>query len=339
MFFETRRSREDSRRGAFLLALALLLLLPAGALRATGLREELPERPEPSLREPPAGPLPARVVRVALVPPGPDESSLEAGVRQALDDQNTTLSGGERMVLFQKDAPPRDALDIQINLVERAVAGGAHVILLNPLDPRGLVAAVERARAAGVLVVTLMNPLERGASFHVGTDASAASGSVVEHLLRYRGTGPVALFSGPEGAPPSRDRARQVLGYLEEHHPEVRILEPLPSGPVSLEAVAVATRSLVAATPDLAGIIATDSISLEGAARGVREAGAAGRVVVAGFDKTPGTKALLEEGVIRGILVEDPFAIGYVALVRAAAALRGSDVPEEIFLPYRMAGP
>ncbi|SIP90619.1 ABC-type sugar transport system, substrate-binding protein, contains N-terminal xre family HTH domain [Alkalispirochaeta americana] len=333
MVFGKGRSRD------IFFCMVLLMVLSPGMLWGTGLREEPPERPGPPLQEPLRA-LPSSVVRVALVPGGGDEASLEKGVRQALEDQNRTLAGRERLVLFQKDSPPPGALDLQINLVERAVAGGAHVILLDALDSRGLVAAAERARAAGVLVVTLMHPLEEGgADFHVGTDTAAASGSVVEHLFLYGGAGPVALLPGEERPRSFPGRARQVLRYLDENYPEVRILKASPPGPISREAAAVAARGLVAAVPDLAAIVATDGASLEGAARGVLEAGGAGRVAVIGFDKTPETVAFLEEGVIRGILVEDPLAIGYVAMVRAVAALRGEDVPKEIFVPYRLVGP
>ena len=62
-------------------------------------------------------------------------------------------------------------VEAQIEAIEELVAAGAAGILITPSDPAALAGAVERARAAGVLVIALDTPFER-----VGTvDATFAT--------------------------------------------------------------------------------------------------------------------------------------------------------------------
>ena len=328
---------------AFLVT-ALLLILTCAAF-ATGLREEPAIVPGVSVprRAPPIH-LPEPVVRIAVLAGDTSGAQIRDGVRTAISEINARTVDGGLVVLMREELAGDPAVDLQIGLLEQAMVRGANAILLDPVDREGLTPYVRNARDAGVAVVTMRNEVgadgERLADFHVATNVDAATATVVDELVRYIGTGrTVALVSGDTRRDENRTRRNGLLRQLRARHPAIRILDPIPEGVVSEEAALSVVTGLLAGGADLAAIIATDARSTVGVAQGVSITGRGGEVVVVGFDPTQVAMDLLRRGALNGILVEDPYTIGYLSVFRALDALRGIDSQYVVEVPYRFIGP
>ena len=321
----------------------ILLCVPAAHLPATGLRETASplELTLPVSVPPPPIQLPRPVVRLALLAGDSPEDPLRRGAEAAVRELNSRVAAGSQVVLLREGALPDRAignLDLQINQIENALARDVAGILIDPVDREGVLPYLERAAAAGTVLVTINTPVDsRHVSVHVATNTEAAVATVVEQLVALLGVPPVvAILSGPGDQPQNRMRREHLLARFSRVHPNVRILEPLPGGAPTETVALDAVMGALAANREIRAIIATDRISTAGTTRAVERAGRAGDLVVIGFDGTP---ELLHAGSLRGYLEESPYTAGYVAVLRAVDAIRGEAVPPVIDIPYRFVRP
>lgn len=81
---------------------------------------------------------------------------------------------------------------------------------------------------------------------------------------------------------------------------------------------------------DLKGIFATNIFSAEGAATGIEQAGAKGKVQVVGFDAGPPQVAALKDGTVQAIIAQQPYDIGVQGVEQALAAIQGKETTKKI---------
>jgi ribose transport system substrate-binding protein len=96
------------------------------------------------------------------------------------------------------------------------------------------------------------------------------------------------------------------------------------------EVAASKTTALLAAHPDLVGIFGTNLFSAEGAATGLRSAGASKKVKIVGFDAGPKQVEDLEQGIVQALIAQKPADIGKAGVEQAIAALKGEPVQKKI---------
>lgn len=331
-----------------------LFLIPLLSVTATGMRESpatgvlsMPvELPPPPIE------LPAPVVRIALLAGTHDDDPIRTGAERAAREISARAVPGSRVVVprggTQYDRSPAQ-VDLQISMVEDAVARGAMAIIVDPVHPEALVPYLANARDAGVLVVTVNNRLATGvrggpAAFHVATDPVASAATVVDAIGALIGTPSVAGIVASRAADTrSADRRGALMERFEQQHPHVRVvapLSPVSGGASGLEAVVM---GILAAHREVPVIIATDGGAMAGAVRAVSRAGRSGVTAVVGFDPHPemieSSQSHIAAGSLQGYLEESPFTAGYLAVLRTVDALRGNAVPESVAVPYRFIGP
>ena len=78
------------------------------------------------------------------------------------------------------------------------------------------------------------------------------------------------------------------------------------------------------------GIFGTNLFSAEGAATGLRSAGASEKVKIVGFDAGPKQVEDLEQGVVQALIAQKPADIGKAGVEQAIAALKGEPVQKKI---------
>jgi len=87
--------------------------------------------------------------------------------------------------------------------------------------------------------------------------------------------------------------------------------------------------STLQAHPDLIGIFGTNLFAAEGAATGLRQAGATG-VTVVGFDAGPAQVEALQSGTVQALVAQQPADIGRQGLEQVVASLNGEEPQAEI---------
>ena len=90
------------------------------------------------------------------------------------------------------------------------------------------------------------------------------------------------------------------------------------------------SENMLTAHPDLDGMFASAEPGTVGAAKALRNRELVEQVKLVGFDWTYTLERDFREGVVRALVVQDPFQIGRRAVQTVLAALRGETPPKRI---------
>jgi len=237
---------------------------------------------------------------VFILPEGdnPFMRGLEAEVRRA-----GLHSAIERTLLSIVTVPAFNAVALA-NAIDAAVAGGVSGIAAVAVDAPEVFASIDRAREAGVPVVTLVSDLAGSARDHfIGVDNIAAgrtAGSLMGRFLGKR-PGPVAVLAGSMRV---RDHGERLEGFLTAMSamPDARAILPVLEGQDDPDLSFKLIADCLAAVPDLAGIY-----NLGAGNRGLLKALAARGtdLCVIVHELTGETRGALESGVIDAVLNQD----------------------------------
>jgi ribose transport system substrate-binding protein len=78
------------------------------------------------------------------------------------------------------------------------------------------------------------------------------------------------------------------------------------------------------------GVFAPNESTASGMLLALREQGLAGKVKYVGFDANEQLVSALRQGDIQGLVVQDPFKMGYLGVMTAVKVLRHQPVPASI---------
>jgi ribose transport system substrate-binding protein len=87
---------------------------------------------------------------------------------------------------------------------------------------------------------------------------------------------------------------------------------------------------LITANPNLHGVFASNLIMAQGAGQAIAENKAADKIKLIGFDSDDKLVKLLSDGTIAGLVIQDPFRMGYEGIKTALAASKGEKVPATV---------
>ncbi len=197
--------------------------------------------------------------------------------------------------------PPFDALALA-KAIDAAVADGVSGIAAVAVEDEAVVAAIDRAKAAGIAFVTLVSDIAQSARDHfAGVDNMAAgrtAGSLMARFIDGR-PGPVAVLAGSMRV---RDHRERLEGFAARLGADRSIL-PVLEGQDDPQRAHAAVRDVLARTPDLAGLYSLGAGNA-GLVRALAEAGRE-RLVVIAHELTPETRAGLSSGLIDAVLNQD----------------------------------
>ncbi|WP_287884694.1 MULTISPECIES: substrate-binding domain-containing protein [Paracoccus] len=219
-------------------------------------------------------------------------------------------------------------LNKQLADVEDFIVKGVDVIVISPVDSQGVMAAIAKADAAGIKVITVDVPAANAkVTSHIGTDNYAGgvkAGELMAEVLG--GKGKVAIIDYPT----VQSVVARVEGFRKalEAHPEIEIVAQ-QTGITRAEALAVA-QNMLQANPDIAGIFGFGDDAALAAAVAVKSAGLEGQVKVIGFDGMEEARNAVDANpVMVGVIQQFPDQMGKTAVDTAAAVIEGQDVPAE----------
>lgn len=240
--------------------------------------------------------------------------------------QGSLAAAGELAIPLSFDGPATEEMvDVQIDFLQNAVTRKADAILLAALDSAALVGPVEKAQAAGIAVATFDAGVETEVLFHVGTDNRTGGALAAQHLGELiGGSGEVGVILHDQESETGIERWVGFSEGMRELYPGVEIIPPVVGGG-NPERSAGLLRQLLQEHPGLDGVFAANEGSTIGAAMVVGERGGEPKLV--GFDASREELELLREGVIDGLVAQDPFNMGYLGVRMLYRHLRGEAVP------------
>ncbi|MQY48640.1 substrate-binding domain-containing protein [Rhizobiales bacterium RZME27] len=219
-------------------------------------------------------------------------------------------------------------LNKQLADIEDFIVKGVDVIIMSPVDSKGALAAVARAEAAGIKVITVDVPVEGAkVASYIGTDNYAGGVKAGELMAeQLGGKGEVAIIDYPL----VQSVVNRVNGFKEAiaKHPDIKIVS-IQTGITRAEALAVA-QNMLQANPDIGGIFGFGDDAALAAAVAVKSSGLTGKVKVIGFDGMPeAIKAVDADPDFVGVIQQFPDQMGKLAVETAIKLKAGEEVPAE----------
>lgn len=218
----------------------------------------------------------------------------------------------------------------QTPIVNAVAAKKPDGVLIAPTDSKALFAPIKQLSDGGSKVVLVDTTLDQPdlAVSAISSDNTAGGTQAAKALEKLIGSGggKVAIVNVKPGISTTDQRAKGFeagakgtsLEYVGQQYDD--------DDPAKAASI---TKALLAKNPDLKGIFATNVLTAEGVASGLREAGAKGVKVVT-FDAGPKNVADLKEGLIQGLIAQDPADIGKQGVDQAVAALNGDPTKKNI---------
>jgi ribose transport system substrate-binding protein len=259
--------------------------------------------------------------QIIYIPKMTDDSTtfwatVKEGVLSAAADQDVAVE--------VRGAPEETQVDEQIALVERAIHDRPAGLLLAADDFLRLIPAVRQAVAAGIPVVTVDSSVATDdPAAKIGTDNRQLGRTAGAALLRLVPKGSVvAVVSYIKASSTARDREE---GLTEALTGSVALLPTLYSESDEQTAYRLAGR-LLAAHHELKGLVALNEPSTVGVCRALAESGRQNDVSLVGVDASFEVLKSLESGVLKAVLVQQPFNMGYLGIETVAKLIRGKTI-------------
>ncbi|MFJ1707683.1 ABC transporter substrate-binding protein [Kitasatospora sp. NPDC088346] len=222
-------------------------------------------------------------------------------------------------------------VNVQRPLIDSAAASRPDGLLVSPVDQDALTPSLKRLQTAGTkigLVDTAVGDSAVGIT-RISSDNETGGVLAALALAKQMGDkGSVLLISVKAGVTTTDAR---IKGFVEEmaRHPGITVLPTLYDDNQPATAAAQ-VQSALAAHPDLRGVFAGNTITAQGIATGLTQAGKQRTVKVVGFDAGPDQVTALNAGTVQVLVAQDPAGIGTQAVDQLAAAFEGRSVSPEI---------
>lgn len=219
---------------------------------------------------------------------------------------------------------------LQVRAIEDLIAKGVDVIGVVPNDEAALEPVLEKARAAGIKVVAHEGP----GLVNVDWDFELASvkgfGETHAELLAQKmgGTGEYAVFVGSLTVPLHNAWADAAIAYLSENYPEMQLVGERYGVAESVDDSRTTTLDLMAAHPNMTGILGFGSQGPIGAGRAIEERRMAGKIHVLGPISPGQGLKLVKDGVIAGGFMWNPAEAGRVFVTMGKLLVDGVEITD-----------
>lgn len=217
----------------------------------------------------------------------------------------------------------------QNNDVQDLVTRGIDVLVINPVDPKGVAPSLAAAKAAGIKIVTVDRPVESGADAHVGRDNVEMGRLVGEELVKSLGEGgKVIEIQGDAGGAVARDRSEGFHKAVEAAG-NFEIVEGPYANYIRSEAV-TAMQDLLQSNSDVKAVYAHNDDMALGAMQVLNESGR-DDVLVFGVDGLmEAVKAIADGDQYVATAFNDPQALGAATIDTAEKLANGEEVPSYV---------
>jgi ribose transport system substrate-binding protein len=267
---------------------------------------------------------------IAVIPKGTTHEfwkSVHAGAVKASKELGVTI--------IWKGPLKEDDLKNQIDLVQSFAAQGVSGVVLAPLNDKALGGAVKGAVGAGIPVVIFDSDLQgKDHSSFVATDNVAAGRIAGDHMAKLLGNvGKVAVLRYQEGSASTSNREQ---GFIEgvKQRKDIAIVTQNQYGGATVESAFATSENILAAHKaadgGINGVFCPNESTTFGMLLALRKANLAGKIKFVGFDSSEKLVQGLKEGHVDGLVLQNPFNMGYLAVKTMVKKLKGEPVEARI---------
>lgn len=208
-------------------------------------------------------------------------------------------------------------------LVEQAVSSGAEAIVFSATDYENTAAAINSAAQQGVGIIAIDSDVDSAAvKTYIGTDNYAAGQMAAQAALeRTAGQLNVGIINYGLNSANGQERERGACDALEAsgRAQVVQVVHTLAEA----SSAQADTIALLQEHPEINVLLAFNEPTSVGAAEAVRKLDLADMVFLVGFDSNVETVDDLQTGEVDALVVQNPYAMGYLGVESAYKLLTG----------------
>ncbi len=274
----------------------------------------------------------AKRMTIAVIPKGTTHEfwkSVHAGAVKASSELGVEIK--------YKGPLREDDRSDQINVVETFINLGVQGIVLAPLDNVALRAPVANAIRSGIPVVIFDSGLESEdyVSF-VATDNKKGGFLAGQHLAELLGgQGKVAMLRYQEGSASTMEREQGFLEAIAAHG-GIQLVSANQYGGPTTETAQTASENMLAPLKNPDGTLSIDGIfcpnesTTFGMLLTLQGSKLAGKVKFVGFDSSEKLVQALRNDEIHGLILQNPFKMGYLGVKTIVSHIKGEPVEKRI---------
>jgi ribose transport system substrate-binding protein len=270
-----------------------------------------------------------RKVTIAVVPMGTTHdfwTAVHAGAKAAADDLGVDI--------IWKGPTDEGQFAQQISIVEDMITRRVDGIVLSPTHGSALKDVILKVGKNGIPLTI----------FNAGADVDesnyvtfAATDNYKGGVLAARrlgellgGTGSVAMIKTSPGNVGTGKREAGFRDTLAKDFPNIRLLDERWGMSKREDSAKAAEDVLTRHQGKLDGFFGSNESSTAGILLSLKQRGLAGKTKFVGFDSSPDLIAGMKEGAIHGLVVQNPFKMGYVGVESIVDFKAGKTVPKRI---------
>ncbi len=224
---------------------------------------------------------------------------------------------------------------LQVRAIEDLIAKGVDVIGVVPNDESALEPVLEKARAAGIKVVSHEGPGLNNVDWNFEMASAQGFGETHAELLAQKmgGKGEYGVFVGSLTVPLHNAWADAAIAYLSEKYPEMKPVGERYGVAENVDDSRKTALDLMAANPGLGGFLAFGSQGPIGAGRAIEEQRKVGSVHVIGPFSPGQGRDLVKSGAISGGFMWNPAEAGRVFVTMGKMLVDGTEITEGTDIP------
>ena len=213
--------------------------------------------------------------------------------------------------------------ETQNQMVSDAVNEGAEAIVFSAIDYENNAAAIDAAAQNGVKIVAIDSNVDSEAvSTYIGTDNYAAGQMAAQAALeRVKTPLRVGIVNYDISSANGQERERGAVDTFaaSDRAEVVSVINTLAeAGHAKMDTIALLTTH-----PEINVLLAFNEPTSVGAAQAVEQMGLSETVFLVGFDSNVATVDGLQEGSVDALIVQNPYAMGYLGVESAYKLLAG----------------
>ena len=273
---------------------------------------------------------------IAVIPKGTTHEfwkSIHAGAVKAEKELDVDI--------IWKGPLKEDDREEQVQVVETFISAKVDAIVLAPLDDRALILPVRAAKEMGIPTIIIDSGLQ--GDYHesfVATDNYQGGVLAAERLGELTGgSGELIMLRYQEGSASTTLREAGFLDTIKLKFPDIEIVSDNQYAGATTETAYRASENLLNRFSEVEAFFSPNESSTFGSLRAIQDRGIAGKIIFVGFDSSVKLIEALEKGEIHGLVLQNPFKMGYVGVKTAYAYLKGDQIEKHIDTGVTIATP
>lgn len=287
---------------------------------------------------------------------------VKKGVDQAAKDLNVQLGyeGKDKIKVVYSAPAETDNVDEQVNLLDEELSRYPVALGIAIVDENACDVQFDLAADSEIPIVAFDSGSDyQGLMATVSTNNSESAQVVADNIGKeLEGAGEIVVVANDSKSKNNKERVNAFAAKLQESYPEISIVDTVyldaldgwqeqiaaeinagtyalsgePTGTALSEETQVEPKSITEEQvldyvlkkhPNLKGVYGTNQVAVKALVDGIERGKREGLTVV-GYDADEEQLQMLKDGTVDGLLVQNPFGMGYASVIAAARAAIGA---------------